>query len=47
MGQIYLDMNNYPQALAAFQKGLDLAESLQHREAYFVNKIQIVNRQNL
>ncbi|NEP54160.1 MAG: tetratricopeptide repeat protein [Moorea sp. SIO3C2] len=47
IGQIYLDMNNYPQALAAFQKGLDLAESLQHREAYFVNKIQIVNRQNL
>ncbi|NEO43854.1 tetratricopeptide repeat protein [Moorena bouillonii] len=47
IGQVYLDMNNYPQALAAFQKGLDLAESLQHREAYFVNKIQIVNRQNL
>ncbi|EGJ30115.1 MAG: tetratricopeptide repeat protein [Moorea sp. SIO3E2] len=47
IGQIYLDMNNYPQALAAFQKGLDLAESLQHREAYFVNKIQLVNRQNL
>ncbi|NEO62996.1 MAG: tetratricopeptide repeat protein [Moorea sp. SIO4G2] len=47
IGQVYLDMNNYPQALAAFQKGLDLAESLQHREAYFVNKIQLVNRQNL
>ncbi|AOY83093.2 tetratricopeptide repeat protein [Moorena producens JHB] len=47
IGQIYLDMNNYPQALAAFQKGLDLAESLQHREAYFVNQIQLVNRQNL
>ncbi|NEP30516.1 MAG: tetratricopeptide repeat protein [Moorea sp. SIO3B2] len=47
IGQIYLEMNNYPQALAAFQKGLDLAESLQHREAYFVNKIQLVNRQNL
>ena len=47
IGQVYMDMNNYPQALAAFQKGLDLAESLQHRKAYFVNKIQIVNRQNL
>ncbi len=47
IGQVYLDMNNYPQALAAFQKGLDLAESLQHQEAYFVNKIQLVNRQNL
>ncbi|NEQ86619.1 MAG: tetratricopeptide repeat protein, partial [Moorea sp. SIO2I5] len=47
IGQVYLDMNNYPQALAAFQKGLDLAESLQYREAYFVNKIQLVNRQNL
>ncbi|NEO92970.1 MAG: tetratricopeptide repeat protein [Moorea sp. SIO3G5] len=47
IGQTYLDMNNYPQALAAFQKGLDLAESLQHREAYFVNKIQLVNRENL
>ncbi|AOX02687.1 hypothetical protein BJP34_27490 [Moorena producens PAL-8-15-08-1] len=47
IGQVYLDMNNYPQALAAFQKGLSLAESLQHREAYFVNKIQLVNRQNL
>ncbi len=47
IGQVYLDMNNYPQALAAFQKGLNLAESLQHREAYFVNKIQLVNRQNL
>ncbi|NEO80520.1 tetratricopeptide repeat protein [Moorena sp. SIO4G3] len=47
IGQVYVDMNNYPQALAAFQKGLSLAESLQHREAYFVNKIQLVNRKNL
>jgi tetratricopeptide (TPR) repeat protein len=40
MGQIYLERKEYPQALAAFKKGLELAQQLKHQEAYFTEKVQ-------
>jgi tetratricopeptide (TPR) repeat protein len=40
MGQIHLERKDYPQALAAFKKGLELAQQLKHQEAYFTEKIQ-------
>lgn len=46
MGQIYLEQKQYAQALNAFQKGLELAKSLQYQETYFANQIEQVNQQN-
>ena len=46
IGQIYLGQKNYPQALAAFQKGLELAKSLQYQETYFANQIEQVSKQS-
>ncbi|NER46673.1 MAG: hypothetical protein F6J92_08265 [Symploca sp. SIO1A3] len=40
MGQIYLEQNNYAQAVAAFQEGLRLAQLLDYNVIYFVTKIQ-------
>jgi tetratricopeptide (TPR) repeat protein len=40
MGQLYLKRNYYPQALAAFQQGLQIAQKLQVQEAYFSQQIQ-------
>jgi tetratricopeptide (TPR) repeat protein len=45
IGQIYLKQQNYPQALAAFQQGLQIARSLQYREDYFLSQIEAVNQQ--
>ncbi len=45
MGQIYLEQKKYAQALTAFQKGLELAKSLQYQETYFTNQIERVNKQ--
>ncbi|MEQ9358730.1 tetratricopeptide repeat protein [Coleofasciculus chthonoplastes] len=45
MGQIYLTQNNYDQALDAFQKGLELARSLQYRETHFARQIEKVNQE--
>ncbi len=45
VGQIYLENKNYPQALSAFQKGLELAKQLKYREAYFARQIQEVTEQ--
>lgn len=44
LGQIYLEKKNYPQALAAFQKGLEVAKSLNYQEAYFTSQIERVNQ---
>ncbi|MEQ8975688.1 MAG: hypothetical protein RIE73_35570 [Coleofasciculus sp. C1-SOL-03] len=45
MGQIYLTQNKYAQALDAFQKGLELARSLQYRETHFARQIEKVNQE--
>ncbi|MFW5779468.1 MAG: tetratricopeptide repeat protein [Coleofasciculus sp.] len=45
MGQIYLAQNKYSQALDAFQKGLELARSLQYRENHFARQIEKINQE--
>ncbi|EDX78544.1 tetratricopeptide repeat domain protein [Coleofasciculus chthonoplastes PCC 7420] len=45
MGQIYLAQNKYSQALDAFQKGLELARSLQYRETHFARQIEKINQE--
>ncbi|ULP71859.1 hypothetical protein BDGGKGIB_01495 [Nodularia sphaerocarpa UHCC 0038] len=40
IGQLYLERQEYPQALAAFQKGLELAQQLKHEETYFTQQIE-------
>ncbi|MEQ9236896.1 tetratricopeptide repeat protein [Coleofasciculus sp. E2-BRE-01] len=45
MGQIYLTQNKYAQALDAFQKGLELARSLQYRETHFARQIEKINQE--
>jgi hypothetical protein len=46
MGQIYLERQEYAQALAAFQQGLVLAQSLKYQETYFARQIEVVNQQS-
>jgi tetratricopeptide (TPR) repeat protein len=45
IAQLYLEQANYSQALAAFEKGLEIAKQLSFREAYFTRQIQEVSRQ--
>jgi tetratricopeptide (TPR) repeat protein len=45
IGQIHLEQRNYDRALSAFQRGLELAQSLQYQENYFATQIERVNRQ--
>ncbi|MGI0485384.1 tetratricopeptide repeat protein [Pantanalinema rosaneae CENA516] len=40
IGQIYLSRKEYPQAILAFRRGLDLARQLKYREDYFTGQIQ-------
>jgi tetratricopeptide (TPR) repeat protein len=47
MGQIYLAQGKYSQALDVFQKGLELAKSLQYQENYFSNQIDRISKQSL
>ncbi|WP_096595351.1 hypothetical protein [Calothrix sp. NIES-2098] len=47
IGQIYLERKQYPQALAAFQKGLELAQELKYDESYFAQQIEKVSKGNL
>ena len=42
LGNIYLEIEDYSQALVSFEAGLAIAESLNYRIDYFVNKIQQV-----
>jgi len=44
IGQIYLNRANYAEALAAFQKGLELAQQLQYQETYFAGRIKDINQ---
>lgn len=45
IGQINIKRGNYPEALIAFQNGLDLAKQLQYQEDYFTQQIDLVNKQ--
>ncbi|WP_333156624.1 tetratricopeptide repeat protein [Microcoleus sp. B9-D4] len=45
IGQVYQEMKAYDKALEAYQKGLDVAKKLGHRQEYFAKKIQKVNKQ--
>ncbi len=40
MGQIHLQRNNYPQALAMFTEGLKIARTLQTQELYFAAQVE-------
>jgi tetratricopeptide (TPR) repeat protein len=46
VGQINLARKAYPQALEAFQKGLELAQQLKYQEAYFAQQIEQVTQQS-
>lgn len=45
MGKLYLSLKDFPQALNAFQQGLEIAKQLQYREAYFAQQIDQVTKQ--
>ncbi|MEH2450908.1 tetratricopeptide repeat protein [Nostoc sp.] len=47
IGQLYLERKEFPQAVTAFQKGLELAHQLKHQEAYFTGQIEKVSKANL
>ncbi|NMG58530.1 tetratricopeptide repeat protein [Geitlerinema sp. P-1104] len=44
MGQVHQEQQNYPAALNSFRRGLQLAQQLGNREAYFQSRIDTVNR---
>ncbi|WP_460203421.1 tetratricopeptide repeat protein [Scytonema sp. NUACC21] len=46
IGQIHVQRKDYPQALKAFQKGLEIAQQLKHDEEYFTEQIQQVSGQS-
>lgn len=39
VAKLYLERQDYPQAMVAFQEGLQLAKQLQHQESYFSEQI--------
>lgn len=45
LGQVYQEMTDYDKALEAYQKGLEVAKRLGHRQEYFDKKILKVNKQ--
>ena len=45
IGQVYQEMKDYNKALESYQKGLEVAKRLGHRQEYFARKIQKVNKQ--
>ena len=47
IGQLYLERKEFPQALTAFQKGLELAQQLKYEEAYFTGQIEKISKANL
>ncbi|MCC5659366.1 hypothetical protein LC608_20780 [Nostoc sp. XA010] len=47
IGQLYVERKEFPQALIAFQKGLEVAQQLKHEEAYFAGQIKKVSKANL
>jgi tetratricopeptide (TPR) repeat protein len=46
IGQLHLERKEYPQALTAFQKGLELAQQIKHEEAYFTQQIEKLSKTN-
>ncbi|NDJ20575.1 tetratricopeptide repeat protein [Nostoc sp. B(2019)] len=46
IGQLHLERKEYPQALTAFQKGLELAKQIKHQETYFTGQIEKLPKQN-
>lgn len=46
MGQIYLEQKKYSQALDVFQRGMQLAKSLQYQENYFAEQLERVSGQS-
>ena len=45
IGQLYLSLANFTEALSAFQNGLQLANQLKYQETYFSQQIQQINQQ--
>ncbi len=45
IGQVYQEMKDYNKALEAYQKGLEVAKKMGHRQEYFDKKILKVNKQ--
>ncbi len=45
MGQVHLLRKEYPEAIAAFQQALPLAQQLKFREEYFASRIQKASKQ--
>ncbi|MBE8999539.1 MULTISPECIES: tetratricopeptide repeat protein [unclassified Nostoc] len=43
IGQLYLEQKDFPQALTAFKKGLEIAQQLKHEEAYFTKQIEKIS----
>ncbi|HLO51309.1 MAG TPA: tetratricopeptide repeat protein [Kamptonema sp.] len=44
IGQVYMELKSYREALAAYQKGLEVAKQLNHKQEYFAKKIQKLNQ---
>lgn len=44
IGQVYMELKAYSQALAAYQRGLEVAKQLNHKQEYFARKIQKLNQ---
>jgi len=44
LGQMHVEKNEYPQALEAFQRGLELAQQLNYQQSYFTEQIQKVSQ---
>ena len=47
IGQIYLEQKNYPQARKAFEKGLELARSLNYEESHFLTQLAELPQQEI
>jgi len=45
IGKMHLERKEYPQALQAFQKGLEVAQQLKYEEDYFSGQIQKLSGQ--
>ncbi|MDF0556791.1 tetratricopeptide repeat protein [Kamptonema sp. UHCC 0994] len=44
IGQVYMELKAYSKALAAYQRGLEVAKQLNHKQEYFARKIQKLNQ---
>lgn len=47
IGQIYILRKDYPQAIQAFKKGLEIAQQLKYDEEYFTQQIQKASGQGV